>query len=179
MTDLNLEFIQQGKTGCVFATLLSKDPDKISWKRFVNPESITIPENAQIISYIFPGKTKEEVTEWALKQGMYIDITSKNTTGLRYKGENGISWVQYFGQDSHVPTRQTPNPELLFCVKLPTKQYIKVGFKGVLHLAHASVEHLKEKFLDRYWNASFKATEARIGHKPTILEAAKSTFYHE
>ena len=110
---------------------------------------------------------------------MYEDITSKNTIGLRIKTEEGVSWVQYFGKDSHAKTRQTPNAELLFCVKLPKKRYFKVGFKGVLHLAHASIEYLKEECLDKLWQGSFDKTEKILGHKPTINDAAKTTWKEE
>lgn len=174
--DKNLDFIRKGKTGCVFATILARTPDKIGWKRIVNPTTLVIPKDAYIVSFIFEGKTKDEVKQWALENGMYEDITSKNTTGLRYKCENGVSWVQYFGQDSHVKTRQTPNAELLFCVKLPKKSYFKVGFKGVLHLAHASIEHLKERTLDFIWDRSHIRTKEILGFKPTVEEAAKTTF---
>lgn len=176
MKDKNLQFIKQGKTGCVFATILARNPEKIGWKRIINPKSLIIPKDAMIVSYVFEGKTKEQVKKWAIENGMYEDITSKNTTGLRYKGDNGVSWVQYFGSDSHVKTRQTPHAELLFCVKLPKKSYLKVGFKGVLHLAHASVEHLKENTLDAIWDACFKRTKKILGFTPTIKEAAKTTF---
>lgn len=179
MKDQNLQFIRQGKTGCVFATILSRDPDKIGWKRIFNPVSLEIPDDANIVSFVFENKSKEEVLQWAKQNGMYEDITSKKTTGLRYKNENGVSWVQYFGSDSHVKTRQTPNAELLFCVKLPKKYYLKVGFENVMHLAHASVEHLKEKSLDVIWNSCFVRTKKILGFDPTIAEAAKTTFYHE
>lgn len=174
--DSNLEYIKKGKTGCVFATIMARAPEKIGWKRIFNPKFLTIPKDAYIVSFIFEGKTKDEVKQWALENGMYEDITSKNTTGLRYKLKNGVSWVQYFGQDSHVKTRQTPNAELLFCVKLPKKSYFKVGFKGVFHLAHASIEHIKEKHLDTLWRQSFIRTKEIIGYKPTVEEAAKTTF---
>lgn len=174
--DKNLDFIRKGKTGCVFATIMARTPDKIGWKRIINPDKLYIPKDANIVSYVFEGKDKEWVKNWALKNEMYEDITSKNTTGLRYKGENGVSWVQYFGQDSHVKTRQTPNAELLFCVKLPKKSYLKVGFKGVLHLAHASIEHLKDKTLDFIWDKSHERTKEILGFKPTVEEAAKTTF---
>lgn len=177
--DLNLKYIIAGKTGCVFASMMAKNPKKIGWERIFNPDSIAIPEKAFIVSFIFENKSKEEVINWALENGMYLDITSKESTGLRYKGDNGVSWVQYFGPESHVKTRQTPNSELLFCVKLPKTTYIKVGFKGVLHLAHASVEHIKTELLDNIWNACFKSTEKRLGYKPTVLEAAKTTFKNE
>lgn len=177
--DKNLEFIRSGKTGCVFATILSKNPDKIGWKRILNPSKIEIPKDSCIISYIFENKSKEEVKQWALDNGMYEDITSSNTTGLRYKNSNGVSWVQYFGKDSHVKTRQTPNSELLFCVKLPKKTYAKVGFKGVFHLAHASVEYIKNEYLDLLWNRSFTRTKSILGMHPTINEAAKTTFLND
>lgn len=176
--DLNLKFIRQGKTGCVFASIMARNPEKIGWKRLFNPAVPVIPEDAFIVSYIFEDKNKDEVLKWALDNGMYLDITSKDTTGLRYKSENGVSWVQYFGQESHVKTRQTPYSELLFCVKLPKKSYVKVGFNGVFHLAHASVEHLKEKTLDTIWNSCFEQTKKIIGYEPTIKEAAKTTFYN-
>ena len=176
MEDDNLKYIRRGKTGCVFATIMARNPEKIGWKRIFNPESLIIPENAYILSYIFENKTKEEVKKWALDNGMYEDITSKNTTGLRYKDNNNVSWVQYFGPDSHVKTRQSPNAELLFCVALPTKYYSKVGFKGVLHLAHASVAHIKESSLDKIWESCFNRTKKILGYKPTINEAAKTTF---
>jgi len=107
---------------------------------------------------------------------MYEDITSKDTTGLRYKNGKVISWVQYFGPDSHVKTRQAPVSELLFSVQLPDKYYSKVGFKGVLHLAHASISHIKENSLDKIWDSCFKRTKKLLGHLPTVREAAKTTF---
>lgn len=178
--DANLEYIRKGKTGCVFATMLSKDPEKIGWKRIFNPENLDIPNGAFIVSLIFQGKNRKQVQDWALKNGMFLEETSKNTLGLRYENENGISWVQYFGPDSHVKTRKAPVAELLFCVKLPKKYYFKVGFKGVLHLAHASIEHLSKKCtpstLDYIWSACFKQTKKRLGHKPTVKESAKTTY---
>jgi hypothetical protein len=179
MEDSNLDFIRAGSTGCVFATILSRDLDKVGWKRIFNPTELVIPEDAFIVSYIFEGKTKDEVLAWALEQGMYEDITSKKTTGLRYKGKDNVSWVQYFGPDSHVKTRRSPQAEILFCVQLPTKYYHKVGYKGVLHLAHASVSHLKEKALDRVWDMCFRRTKELLGFSPTIEEGAKTTFKHE
>lgn len=176
MIDNNLKFIRQGKTGCVFASIMAREPEKIGWKRIFNPDSLVIPDDAYIVSYIFEGKTLEWVRQWALDQGMYEDITSKKTSGLRYKGRDNISWVQYFGPDSHVKTRQTPVAELLFCVSLPKKYYSKVGFKGVLHLAHASVEFIKERALDRIWDSCFDRTKKILGFVPSVEEAAKTTF---
>jgi len=179
MKDKNLEYIRRGKTGCVFATILSRNPSKVGWVRIFNPSVVDIPDGSFIVSYIFEGKDKSEVIEWALANGMYMEETSDDTLGLRYKGENGVSWVQYFGPESHVATRRSPESELLFCVKLPKKYYWKVGFSGVLHLAHASVEHIKEKSLDVIWEGCFNRTKKLLGYKPTIKEAAKTTLLKE
>ena len=176
MKDLNLNYIKRGHTGCVFATIMARNPDKVGWVRIFNPDKLVIPNDAYIVSYIFEGKTQEEVRKWAIDNGMYEEPTSDNTTGLRYDGEESPSWVQYFGPDSHVKTRQAPVAELLFCVSISRNYYKKVGIKGVLHLAHASVEHIKEKSLDRIWNSCFTQTKKILGHEPTIAEAAKTTF---
>jgi len=173
--DNNLEFIKAGKTGCLFATIMARNPEKIGWHRLINPGKVIIPDNAYIVSFIFEGKTQKEVIQWAVENGMYEEKTSENTVGLRFNGEHGISWVQYFGKDSHVKTRQAPNSELLLCVKLPTKSYFKVGFSGVLHLAHASVSLLSERVLDRLWDSSHTRTKKILGHTPTINEAAKTS----
>lgn len=174
--DKNLQFIQNGKTGCVFATILSRDPEKIGWVRQVNPQRLIIPKDAYILSLVFPNKTMEETKQWALENGMYEDITSKATTGLRVKIGKKVSWVQYFGPESHAPTRQTPYSELLFCTKLPAKYYHKVGFAGVLHLAHANISYLDQSKLDKIWTACFVNTKKILRHEPTIAEAAKTTF---
>lgn len=180
--DKNLKYIRQGKTGCVFATILSRNPEKVGWTRIFNPSTHweshakSINKDTSIVSLIFPNRDKEYVKTWALLNGFYIEDVSENLEGLRYKNENGISWVQYFGPDSHVKTRQAPVSELLFTVKLSGKQYVKVGFKGILHLAHASVEHIKESSLDRIWDSCFKRTKKLLGFTPTIEQAAKTTF---
>lgn len=176
LEDRNLKFIRQGRTGGVFATILARDPEKIGWKRIFNPDRLEIPKDALILSLVFPGKDLFWVQAWALDNGMYLERTSDQTLGLRYECDQGTSWVQYFGPDSHVKTRRAPDPELLFTVKLPKKHYWKVGFKGVLHLAHASVEHLKERSLDRIWEACFERTRKILGYKPTVEEAAKTTY---
>jgi len=58
--DKNLEFIRQGKTGCVFATILARDPAKANWERIFNPTTLHYNEKSQIVSFVFEDKTKEE-----------------------------------------------------------------------------------------------------------------------
>lgn len=177
--DPNLKYIRQGKTGCVFATIMARDPKKVGWQRITNPTSHwerLVEKNTYIVSLIFEGRSKEWVKNFALLNGFYIENINEELEGLRYKTKEGESWVQYFGPDSHVKTRRAPVSELLFTVALPKKYYSKVGFKGVLHLAHASVEHIKEKSLDKIWESCFKRTKKILGYEPTVEEAAKTTF---
>lgn len=171
-----LQWIRSGKIGCVFASALAKNPDAIGWHFTVSPENLIISKKTLILSVIFPDKNIEFVKDWALKNGMYIENLSDMYEGLRIKIDDNISWVQYFGSDSHVKTRQSPYPMLSFAVKLPTKYYSKVGFNGILHLAHASIEFMKEKVADRLWEQSFIKTKKELGHSPTIKEASKTTF---
>lgn len=177
MIDSNKLWMQNSKNiGCTFAAMFAKQPELVGWKTIVNPETFSIPEGAFILSLQFPNKTQSQVIEWAILNGFYVEMLADGNVGLRYKIGNNIAWVQYFGSDSHVKTRQAPIAELMMCVKLPAKYYFKVGFKGILHLAHASIQHLKESKVHKLWETSFKQTEKAIGHKPTLTEASKTTF---
>lgn len=176
MKDLNKEWMSKGKIGCTFASLFAKDPEKIGWKTIQSPLLFFIPKDCSVLSIQFDGKNKQEVIDWALNNGFYLQDEKDNCIGLRYNIDGLVSWVQYFGPDSHVKTRQAPIPELCMCVKLPKKTYLKVGFKGILHLAHASIENLTDKMVDILWDSSHKNTKKKLGHKPSKKEAAKTTY---
>lgn len=177
-----IEWIESGKIGCVFASALAKQRDKIGWKFYTEYEGDKIENDYKngdifIVSVIFEGKTINEVREIALESGMYIEDIDGMYEGLRLKLKDGnISWVQYFGPDSHVKTRQSPHPMLSYCIKLPAHVYAKTMAKGILHLAHASIEFLTAKKADTLWEQSFAKTKKELGHAPTLKEAAKTTF---
>lgn len=185
----NREWIAKGKTGCTFATLFAKNPEAVGW-RFIPVEMFEmgnqLKENDLIISILFedheefeniyPKWDKEHVKNWALFHGFYVEDTSDNTEGLRIKTPDGVSWVQYFGPDSHIKTRQTPTCMLTYTRKLNTSHYIKVGFNGILHLAHAWSKRIKESTYDLLWHRSYKQTEKILGKKPDIESAAKTTW---
>lgn len=173
----NLEWIKSGKVGCTFASYFARMPESIGWKFVVNPAEFDVPDDCLMLSLLFPDGNKESVKEWALSNGFYLEDIEDGLTGLRRKFKDGISWVQYFGQDSPVVTRQTPHPMLMMSVKLPPVTYLKVGFKGILHIAHASIEGIKSYIADRLWQTSHENTQRQLGHKPTIFEAAKTTFH--
>lgn len=178
MKDLNKKWMCNAKNiGCTFAAIFAKNPELVGWYTIVNPDGLHIPNDALILSLQFPDMNKALVMQWALNNGFYLEDIGEGNTGLRYKVGNQVSWVQYFGEDSHVKTRQAPIPELMMCVKLPKKYYWRVGYKGILHLAHASIEGIKNLKVDSMWNTSFKRTAKSLGHTPTLKEAAKTTFH--
>jgi len=180
----NIAWIQSGKIGCTFATALVKMREKIGWKfhQVANPESAMNfyidmdQDKALIMSLVFPRKTKDQVREIAMGMGMYIDEVGDGLEGLRFKTREGIAWVQYFGPNAHVKTRQSPHPMLVWTNKLPTHIYAKTMVKGILHLAHASIEFLSAKACDRFWITSHKRSREIIGHDLGIEEGAKCTF---
>lgn len=171
-----IDWISSGKIGCVFASALVKVRDEIGWEFQINPSELKIPKNAFIMSMVFPDGNIDTVREWALKNGFYIENVGDMYEGLRIKQGNSIAWVQYFGPDSHVLTRQSPYPMLSFAVKLSAYSYWRVGFNGILHLAHASVRTLTDRKQETLWNQSEIKTAQILGHKPTQREAAKVTY---
>lgn len=173
----NLEWIKSGKIGCTFAAYFARCPETIGWVFETDPANFHIPKDCLMLSLIFPHCDKLFVKDWALKNGFYIEPIADGLEGLRYKCPEGVSWVQYFGFDADVPTRQCPHPMLTFCVKLPNKYYVKVGFKGVLHIAHACVSGISDYVANKLWDSSHQNTKKQIGHKPTIKEAAKTTYH--
>lgn len=179
MMDINKKWMSNAKNiGCTFAALFAKNPDSIGWKTIVNPDVFIIPKDAFILSLQFPDMSKAHVMNWALNNGFYLEDLGEGNTGLRYKLGDNVAWVQYFGEDSHVKTRQAPTPELMLCVKLPAKYYWQVGFKGVLHLAHAGIQSIKHMTkVEKMWETSFKRTRKTLGYSPTLKEAAKTTYH--
>lgn len=172
-------WIKSGKIGCVFASALVKQADKIGWYFVVNDNEkfdLSSYPNTHILSIIFPDSNITKVREWALDNDFFIEDLVLYE-GLRYKIDNeNVAWVQYFGPDSHVVTRQSPHPMLSFTLKLPTHIYAKTMVKGIYHLAHASIEFLTSKKANKLWEQSFIKTKKLIGHKLTEKQAAKVTF---
>lgn len=177
--DANKKWMSTGKIGCTFAALFAKAPERVGWVTIINPEKLTIPKDAFILSLQFPGKTKREVTMWALANGFYTEDLGNGNYGLRYRIKTDVAWVQYFGLDSHVKTRQAPIPELMLCVKRPIGSYFKVGYHNILHLAHATVRHLSKAKADKLWETSHIQTAKHLGHRPNLKEAAKTTFHED
>lgn len=176
--DANKKWMSTGKIGCTFAAVFAKVPQKVGWVTLVNPSYFYIPKGCFILSIQFtePEVTWMDVRYWALANGFFEETISDELKGLRYKIGEEVAWVQYFGPDSHVKTRQAPVPEIMLCVKRPIGSYFKVGYTGILHLAHAAVDHLTKKKADKLWETSHTNTKKLLGHSPNLEEAAKTTF---
>lgn len=178
--DENKLWMSKGHVGCTFAALFAKAPEKIGWETIkidYSYNKLRIPKETFILSIQFPKHwSYKNVRGWAHMNGFEEELIDNEYIGLRYKQNGLVSWVQYFGQDSHVETRRSPIPELCLCLKLPTKYYWKVGFNGILHLAHASVKGIKDKIADKLWETSHSNTTKRIGHKAGKQEAGKVTW---
>jgi len=179
----NREWIAKGNTGCTFATLFAKNPEVVGWKTIRNSQfkQRGILDDALLVSIEFPdwegeSWTKEMVRDWALRNGFYVEETSDKTEGLRINCSQGVSWVQYFGPDSHVVTRRAPHPMLMYTNKLGKGYYVKVGFNGILHLAHAWYDKISERVYDLLWERSYKQTKKKLGQSPDITQAAKTTW---
>jgi len=170
-----LEWLRSGCMGCMFGTVMAKDPEKIGWHFQVNPKNILFADGCCILSCIFPESDARGVLAWALDNGFFIEELG-DYIGLRYRIGDNIAWVQYFGPDSHVATRQSPYPMLTFTVALPSEYYYKVGFTGILHLAHASVKAIGLKARNLLWDRSHKSSRKIIGHELGLAESAKVTF---
>lgn len=177
--DVNKQWMSTGKIGCTFAALFAKHPERVGWVTIIKPIQFRIPNDAIILSLQFPDENKQTVLEWAIMNGFYLEDIGQGLTGLRYKIGDQIAWVQYFGPDSHVLTRQVPIPELMMCVKRPIGSYFKVAIGNILHLAHAPVTYLNKRKADKLWETSYSNTEKRLGHHPNLSEAAKTTYSHE
>lgn len=181
----NREWIASGKTGCTFATLFAKKPESVGWRFMTWGQWWYARRDGNlplIVAIDFPNDgywNKETVKDWAMIEGMWLEKTSGKTEGLRIQCEQGVAWVQYFGPDSHVVTRRAPNPMLLYTNKLGASHYVKVGFKGILHLAHVWYDKISERVYDLLWDRSYEQTKKKIGHAPTIVEAAKTTYLKE
>lgn len=174
----NLDWIKSGKIGCTFASYFARMPELVGWQFQVNPVDLSIPEDCLMLSLIFPEGNIDTVKNWALKNGFYLENVGEGLIGLRYNNKEGVSWVQYFGLDAPVKTRQAPVPMLMMCVKLPVKSYFKVGFNGILHIANTEVKNLSDYVANKLWETSHSNTTKQLGHPAGLREAAKTT-YHE
>lgn len=186
----NIAWIASGKIGCVFASALVKQREKIGWKFYGQDFQKHYYDDDHthdfIVSLVFPGLDVKLVRRWALQNKfyeqtyhgshVYKDGTNDVFEGLRRDYRQGTAWVQYFGPDSHVVTRQAPFPMLSWTRKLPAHIYAQTMAKGLLHLAHASIEFVKAEKAHTLWDRSFEVTKKLLGRSPGLAEAAKVTF---
>lgn len=190
----NLEWIAKGNTGCTFATLFAKKPESVGWitMQHIDYEDskyridLLTNRKVNLLSIEFPDDwNAKRVYNWTKKFRWFsTEDLGNECIGLRNVPPPDMrsmgckeSWVQYFGPDSHVITRQAPTPMLMYTRRLNPLGFVKqVGFNGILHLAHAFSQHITEKIADVLWNRAFVQTRKIIGHDLGLEEAAKTTW---
>lgn len=174
--DKNLKWMQKGNLGCVFGTYFSQNPEKYGWKRFIDPTELHDFQDYSSVSLVFENFDLKQTREWALNNGFYEEKINDECIGLRIKVRDKVAWVQYFGQESHVKTRQSPCSELIFKVGNPIDAFHRVKVDEVLHLAQMAINTSIKKFAESFWRKSFENTKKIIGHELGVKEAAKTTW---
>lgn len=170
-----VRWIKNGKMGCAYAALLVNQRNLIGWKfevvNDINNFDFKIAQDTYLSSLIFPYENLESVKNWALKNGFFIENIDELHEGLRIEIENKKAWVLYFGPDSHLKTRQSPFPMLMFTVKIPKIYHVKVLLKGILSVAHTSLEYISDKQNDKLWEQSHDMSKKILGFSPTRIDA--------
>lgn len=196
--ETQLEFYRKGMAGCLFAAHAAKDPSFYEWRLNVCEfDSNAIEEliqsaiNAPDVStqsIIFPRVVSQEDLLDLLK--LLLQIPSiilgqeeefKNSICLGYRVRVGElqSWVTGFGNFDFLPkTRQAIFTEIVFrCKPRPNYEWVmKETPEGVIHLADMDMKGISENHFKALWYGSFDNTEKRLGGKPDLQSAAKTTF---
>ena len=185
--------------GCSFAAYIAKRPDELGWHHAVlNGVDGRISEairravedpDCQIISILFPyvttGEQLVELTEQLrFARDIWLDqdevFHGERCLGFRANVGGLTSWISGFAPMEFMPeTRQAPCVELAIRPK-PRPHYtvvMKQAPPGVVHLADVNLYGMAKGAAFRsMWDASFRHTERRLGHRPDLRSAAKTTF---
>lgn len=196
--ETQLDFYKRGAAGCLFAAHAAHDPEGYEWRLNVcvtNPDEIeqlmqsaitTLGVSTQ--SIIFPTViTEKDLLNFlkVLLEVPSIHIGQKEKLGnvvcLGYRVKVGDlhSWVTGFGNFGFLPqTRQAVFTEITFRSK-PRPNYawiMKEAPEGIIHLADMDMKGMGENKFKALWYGSFDNTEKRLGSKPDLRSAAKTTF---
>ncbi len=193
-----IEFFKKHQTGCSFAALAAKNPQKYGWIQSIVGIDTYLIENeihaaienpgVTTVSLIFP----EVVSARSLTR--LVDVLQscpcmlleqrtlyENSIcfGFRVKVGTITSWVSGFGKFSFLPkTRQAPYTEIAFRVKRrPHYDWVmKESPPNVIHLADLDMLGLSKAIFQNLWNNSLSKTAELLGHRPDLRSAAKTTF---
>lgn len=178
--ETQVSWIRSGKIGCAYASALVNQRKLIGWNFVVITDAtnskLKIKNDDYLLSIVFPNENLNSIKEWALNNGFFLEDVDAIYEGLRIEIEDKKAWVLYFGPDSHWTTRQSPYPMLMFSVKIPKIYHAKVLMKGVLSVAHASLEFISEKQNELFWKQSHVMSKNILGYSPK-KEDALGTFH--
>lgn len=196
--DENLAFFSRNQSGCAFAVIAARDPDKYEWRHDI----VTDVEPAQIaarvcaaledpaistLSLVFPSVTDVDGLMGllaALRCGpIYLHEThdTSNNRCYRFRARVGEdeSYISGFGPFDFMPeTRRTPHTSIVMRVK-PRPDYawhLKPPVAGIVDVAAMDMKGISDRNLKRLWNNSFLTVRGILGKKPDEESAAKTTF---
>ena len=193
-----LKFYRTSKGGCAFAAVAAKDPGKYGWHQVItDAHSDSIDTEIQraihtpdvtTLSLIFPSVTTDEdlisfveILRNCRNVFFEHETVYEDTIcfGIRVKVGDLKSWVSGFGNYGFLPeTRRTPYTEITFRVK-PRPNYkwvMKKSPANVIHLADLDMLGITKATFIRLWELSLQNTAKRLGHKPDLKSAAKTTY---
>ena len=193
-----LHFYRTSRAGCAFAAVAAKNPLRYGWIQVITaPESEAINSEIQkaisdntitTLSLIFPSiTTNKDLVLFLQTLRVCPAIFFEHETlyeesvcvGIRVKVGEIKSWVSGFGNYDFLPeTRRTPYTEITFRVK-PRPNYkwvMKKSPADVTHLADLDMLGITKATFLRLWSLSLHNTAIRLGHKPDLKSAAKTTY---
>jgi len=198
IVETQLEFYRKGMAGCLFAAHAAKDPVKYGWHLSVSEvdedgiekliQSAITDSAISTQSIIFPRViTDQDLLNLLMVLQKTLSITLEQEEvfenmiclGYRAKIDELQSRITGFGSFDFLPeTRQAVFTEIVFRSKpRPKYKYVmKEAPDGVVHLADMDMQGMGENQFKALWYGSFDNTEKRLGHKPNLCSAAKTTF---
>lgn len=194
-----LDWYTARNSGCAFAAYIARNADQLGWSHAVLDavddrisrviRGAVEDPGCQIISILFPNVTTgEQLVELTEQLRSTRDIwleqdetfNGERCLGFRARVGSLTSWISGFGPMEFLPeTRQAPCVELAIRPK-PRPNYtivMKEAPPSIVHLADVNLYGMAKGAAFRsMWNASFRHTERRLGHRPDLRSAAKTTF---
>lgn len=193
-----LDFFVQNLSGCGFAALAAREPEKFEWQHVIVArdeiatldsvvEAAIASPTVSTLSIIFPDISTNDELDGLISAltGNYIyahethDTSHNRCYRFRAKIGEDTSFVSGFGPFGYMPkTRQSPYTSIVMRVK-PRPAYdwhLKEPEEGIIHVADMDMKGLPDRKLKRLWRNTFLTVAGILGKKPDEESAAKTTF---